>query len=61
MRGKKNSSNLLSGSIAIYLKKKKITLTATVKNENLASLKIFKQCGFLINSEDHNFKYLICS
>lgn len=61
MRGKKNSSALLSGSIAIYLKKKKITLTATVKNENLASLKIFKQCGFLKNSEDHNFKYLICS
>ena len=46
MRGKNFSFDLLSKSIEIYLKQKKVKLNAVVKNENLASLKIFKKCGF---------------
>ena len=58
MRGKNFSFDLLSRSIAIYLKQKKVKLNAVVKNENLASLKIFKKCGFQKKSEDHIFQYL---
>jgi len=58
MRGKKFSFDLLSKSVAIYLKQQEIKLTAIVKNENLASLKIFKKCGFKKKSEDSTFQYL---
>ena len=61
MRGKKISFYLLSTSIGIYLKDKKVELTATVKKKNLASLKIFEKCGFLKNSEDSIFQYLFYS
>ena len=58
MRGKKFSFDLLSRSVDIYLKQKKVKLNAIVKNKNLASIKIFKKCGFQKKSEDHIFQYL---
>ena len=59
MRGKNLSSKLLSKSISLYLKNKNIKLLATVKNQNLSSLKIFKKLGFKKHHEDKKYQYLI--
>ena len=59
MRGKNLSSKLLSKSISLYLKNKNTILSATVKNQNISSLKIFKKLGFKKNYEDKKYQYFI--
>lgn len=59
MRRKNLSSKLLSKSISLYLKNKNTILLATVKNQNISSLKIFKKLGFKKNYEDKKYQYLI--
>jgi len=58
MRGRNLSFDLLSKSMFLYLKKKKIRLVSSIKKENIASLKIFLKCGFIINNQDKIFHYL---
>lgn len=59
MRGKNLSYDLLSNSLDIYKKNNQIKLTATIKKDNRASLRIFQKCNFIIVSEDINFYYLM--
>lgn len=58
MRGKKLSSILLTKSIEFYKLANNLTLTATIKKENISSLKIFHKCGFVTNTYDDHFYYL---
>lgn len=58
MRGKNMSFDLLSKSIMLYKKDHLVKLTATIKHENKASLRIFGKCGFLKIAEDNIFQYL---
>ena len=58
MRGKNLSYELLSNCIKIYIKNNSYKLKATIKKENLASLKIFKKCEFYPFGGDDNFYYL---
>jgi len=58
MRGKNMSFDFLSSSIMIYKKDHLVKLTATIKHENKASLRIFGKCGFLKIAEDNIFQYL---
>jgi L-amino acid N-acyltransferase YncA len=59
MRGKNYSFTLLFESISLYEQSNKVTLTATIKKGNSASLKIFNKCSFHIKSEDDFFYHLI--
>ena len=59
MRGKNISRTFLLNSIATYKKNNSYKLKATIRRENNASLKIFKQCKFIIISEDQHFFYLM--
>jgi len=61
LRGQKISHFFLLNSIAIYEKNNFYKLKATIKKENIASLKIFNKCKFLNISEDRHFFYLIRS
>jgi len=45
------SYELLSDSIETYKKTNQIKLTATIKKENKASLRIFQKCSFSIVDE----------
>jgi L-amino acid N-acyltransferase YncA len=58
MRRKNLSYNLLSESIKRYKKNTQIKLTAKIKKENNASLKIFQKCGFAIINENIDFYHL---
>jgi L-amino acid N-acyltransferase YncA len=58
MRGKNLSFELLSESIINYKKDNQIKLTALIKKENAASLKIFQKCNFFIIDDDDRFNYL---
>lgn len=52
MRGKKLASLFLSLAIQSFRKDYNAKLIARIKNENLASQKIFAQCGFQLFSVD---------
>jgi L-amino acid N-acyltransferase YncA len=59
MRGKNLSYQLLSDSIKTFKKTNQISLTATIKKENKASLIIFKKCSFSIVNEDGSYYHLM--
>ena len=56
-RGKKLSSQLLSGSIVNFSKEKSIDLLATIKIENIGSIKCFTKNGFIIQREESGHGY----
>lgn len=57
MRNKGLSAPLLLASIEEFKKYKKSLLTATVKKENLASIKCFEKCGFQLVRQDEVFNF----
>jgi len=59
MRGKNLSLKLLLKSISLFQKNTKTKLKATIKNENLSSLKIFKKLGFKQINGDKKYLYFI--
>jgi RimJ/RimL family protein N-acetyltransferase len=59
MRGKKLSLQLLAGCIEKFKTSNSYPLKAVINKKNLASLIIFKKCGFLISSELNKFYHLI--
>jgi RimJ/RimL family protein N-acetyltransferase len=59
LRGKGYGFTLLANSISLYDKIQNNALKATVKKENIASLKIFMKCKFLITSDDEHFYHLM--
>jgi|AntAceMinimDraft_1070359.scaffolds.fasta_scaffold12222_3 RimJ/RimL family protein N-acetyltransferase len=61
LRGNGYGFTLLSKSISVYEQSNDTTLTATIKRENSASLRIFSKCDFHKKSEDDFFYYLIRS
>jgi RimJ/RimL family protein N-acetyltransferase len=58
IRGKNLAYDFLHESIEIYKKTNNVTLTAAIKNTNVASLKIFKKCGFIESNRNDDFTYL---
>ena len=58
MRGINLSYELLSNSIETYRKTNHIKLSATIKKENKASLRIFQKCSFFIVDEDVSYYHL---
>ncbi|MBE3024361.1 GNAT family N-acetyltransferase [Janthinobacterium sp. GW458P] len=58
MRGKNLAYDFLANSIEKYRTSNTIKLTATIKKENKASLRIFERYGFIKIDEDDNFFYL---
>ena len=59
MRGKNLSYQLLSDSIKTFKKTNQISLTATIKKENKASLIIFQKCSFYIVDEGGSYYHLM--
>ena len=59
MRGKNLATSFLLKSIDLFKTAHGIRLTATIKKNNISSLKIFQNCGFSILSEDLNVYYLV--
>lgn len=59
MRGKNLSLKLLSKSISLFQKNTSTKLKATIKNENLSSLKIFKKLGFKQFYKNKKYQYFI--
>ena len=57
MRGRNISKNFLANCIKKYREVDKLKLTATIRKENKASLKIFKRCGFIQVNHDDDFYY----
>ena len=62
MRGKRISKKLLEESINYYLKTNKVMLTATIRIDNIPSIKIFEELNFIkikstdsINYYERNF------
>ena len=54
-RSKKYSSHLLKLSIKKFLKFKKINLNAIIKNDNLSSIKCFKNNRFILSNSRSKF------
>lgn len=59
MRGKNLSKEFLQNSIKEYWKQHNVSLKATVRKNNEASLRLFKNCGFLKSKEDDAFQYFL--
>lgn len=59
MRGNKLSTKLLLLSIQTFNKKLQLKLKAKIKKENKISLRIFKECGFVLDREDNDFYHLV--
>ena len=57
MRGLKLSQRLLSAAIRKFQIEKKLDLTATIKKENVASIKCFIKMGFTLQSSDSDYNY----
>lgn len=56
-RGKKISHALLKNSIAIFNSQYNLTLKATIKRGNFASVKCFTSSGFILDREDSEYYY----
>jgi len=57
MRGKRISKKLLEESINYYLKTNKVMLTATIRIDNIPSIKIFEELNFIKIKSTECFNY----
>lgn len=57
MRGKRLSHLLLSAGLQRFLSDNNQDIYATVRNENIASIKCFTKCGFILDSQDPEYNY----
>ncbi len=57
LRGKKLSSQLLSLAIAKFHEEQSACLVATIKKQNIGSIKCFTKSGFIFEREDDKLKY----
>ena len=57
MRGKRISKKLLDESINYYLKTNKVILTATIRIDNIPSIKIFEELNFIKIKSTDSFNY----
>ena len=57
MRGKRISKKLLEDSINYYLKNNKVMLTATIRIDNIPSIKIFEELNFIKTKSTDSFNY----
>ena len=57
MRGKRISKKLLEESINYYLKTNKVMLTATIRIDNIPSIKIFEELNFIKIKSTDSFNY----
>ena len=57
MRGKRISKKLLEKSINYYLKTNKVMLTATIRIDNIPSIKIFEELNFIKIKSSDSFNY----
>ena len=57
MRGKRISKKLLEESINYYLKNNKVMLTATIRINNIPSIKIFEELNFIKTKSTDSFNY----
>lgn len=57
MRGKNLGMTLLRNAINFYRKNNQSELNATIKKENIASIKCFEKTGFVFLHEDDTYKY----
>jgi len=59
MRGKNLSHILVAGAIKVFQLSNSIPLNATIKKQNIASIKCFTKCGFVFDREDEEFNYYV--
>ena len=59
MRGKNLSRALLSEAISVFRFSSRLPMRATIKKQNIASMKCFTTCGFTLDSEDKEYHYYI--
>ena len=58
-RGKGLSHTLLSASVIEFWKDNKLPLKATVKTQNVASIKCFVKCGFILERVDDEYNHYV--
>jgi RimJ/RimL family protein N-acetyltransferase len=59
MRGKHLSHQLLADSITVFWENRRISLKATIKKENTASIRCFSKCGFVLDSADTEYNHYL--
>jgi len=59
MRGKNLASQLLSATIEVFAEENKMVLKATIKKTNIASVKCFTKCGFVLDRDDQEYGYYV--